>query len=66
MVRSVTLTRAAAIRFAAACAGLALLGHEASAEVLSGDRLKSFISGKRVYIAVPLGGEIPLNYRPGV
>lgn len=65
MLRSVTVTRAAAIRFAAACTGLALLGLPASAEALSGDKLKSFISGKRVYIAVPLGGEIPLNYRAG-
>ena len=37
----------------------------AAAEALSGEKLKSFISGKRVYLAVPLGGEIPLNYRPG-
>jgi hypothetical protein len=35
----------------------------ASAEVLSGAALKSFVSGKRIYLAVPLGGEIPLTYR---
>jgi hypothetical protein len=35
----------------------------ASGENLRGDALKSFISGKRVYLAVPLGGELPLNYR---
>lgn len=35
----------------------------ASAEALRGEALKSFVSGKRIYIAVPLGGEIPLNYR---
>jgi hypothetical protein len=35
----------------------------ASAETLEGAELKSFMSGKRIYIAVPLGGEIPLNYR---
>jgi hypothetical protein len=35
----------------------------ASAEALSGAALKSFVSGKRIYLAVPLGGEIPLTYR---
>ena len=35
----------------------------ASADMLSGAALKSFVSGKRIYLAVPLGGEIPLNYR---
>ena len=35
----------------------------ASAEALSGPALKSFVSGKRIYLAVPLGGEIPLTYR---
>jgi hypothetical protein len=36
---------------------------DAAAEALSGQALKSFVSGKRIYLAVPLGGEIPLNYR---
>jgi hypothetical protein len=35
----------------------------AAGEALSGAALKSFVSGKRIYLAVPLGGEIPLNYR---
>jgi hypothetical protein len=35
----------------------------ASADMLSGTALKSFVSGKRIYLAVPLGGEIPLTYR---
>lgn len=35
----------------------------AAAEALSGAALKSYIGGKRIYLAVPLGGEIPLNYR---
>lgn len=30
---------------------------------LAGAALKSFISGRRIYLAVPLGGEIPLTYR---
>ena len=36
---------------------------DASGEALSGAALKSFIGGKRIYLAVPLGGEIPLTYR---
>ena len=32
-------------------------------QALAGQQLKSFISGKRVYLAVPFGGEIPLHYR---
>lgn len=32
-------------------------------QVLAGQQLKGFISGKRVYLAVPFGGEIPLTYR---
>lgn len=36
---------------------------EASGDSLSGAALKSFIGGKRIYIQVPLGGEIPLTYR---
>lgn len=65
MMRSVSFTSARAMRFSAPVLALALLASTASAEALSGEKLKSFISGKRVYLAVPLGGEIPLNYRPG-
>ncbi len=32
-------------------------------ERLSGDRLRRFLAGKRIYLAVPLGGELPLFYR---
>ena len=49
-----------ALAFLAVCRPTA--GH-AAAEALSGAALKSFIGGKRIYLAVPLGGEIPLNYR---
>lgn len=31
---------------------------------LEGDALRRTISGKRVYLATPLGGEFPLFYRP--
>lgn len=60
------ITNARGVRFAFVllAASIAVPG-SASAEALSGDALKSFVSGKRIYIAVPLGGEIPLNYRPG-
>lgn len=60
-------THVARPRFSASVA-LALLCLPAGqgpalAETLSGSALKSFISGKRIYLAVPLGGEIPLTYR---
>lgn len=47
--------------------GMALAALPASASTdgqsLAGQQLKSFISGKRIYLAVPFGGEIPLTYR---
>jgi hypothetical protein len=30
---------------------------------LKGSELKAFITGKRIYLATPLGGELPLYYR---
>ncbi len=61
-------TKGLRLRFAPAglvlsLAVLAAVPAGASAEVLSGAALKSFVSGKRIYLAVPLGGEIPLTYR---
>jgi len=38
-------------------------GANSGAERLSGERLKRFLAGKRIYLAVPLGGELPLFYR---
>ncbi|MDP3525890.1 MAG: hypothetical protein Q8S27_15040 [Hoeflea sp.] len=35
----------------------------ASAEQLAGSELKQFVTGKRVYLATPFGGEFPLNYK---
>ena len=54
--------------FAVAVLGLVLAAPfagpaAAAAEQLSGDALRSFIAGKRVYLSVPFGGEIPLTYR---
>lgn len=36
----------------------------AAAEPVSGNDLERLVSGKRVYLATPLGGEFPLHYRP--
>lgn len=46
-----------------ACAVAGGLATMASAANLSGDALKETVSGKQVYLATPLGGEFPLNYR---
>jgi hypothetical protein len=35
----------------------------ANAEQLSGNQLKQFVNGKRVFLATPFGGEFPLNYK---
>ena len=64
-MRGMFTTRAAALRFWGVALALAALAAPAAAEKLQGAALKSFISGKRIYLAVPLGGEIPLTYRPG-
>lgn len=37
----------------------------AASEPVSGPKLVELVSGKRVYLAVPLGGEFPLHYKPG-
>ena len=39
------------------------LSVSASAEQLAGSKLKQFVTGKRVYLATPFGGEFPLNYK---
>lgn len=57
-----TLTRRARFALVFLAASIGLSG-TASAEMLSGAALKSFVSGKRIYLAVPLGGELPLTYR---
>ncbi|MEO1199779.1 MAG: hypothetical protein AAFX39_11190 [Pseudomonadota bacterium] len=56
------------IRTGVAIAGLAiaalmLAGGHADARQLSGNEIQNTISGKRIYLAVPLGGEFPLYYR---
>jgi hypothetical protein len=36
----------------------------ALANTLSGEQLKRLVSGRTVYLAVPLGGEFPLKFNP--
>ena len=65
MRRHGSITQRSRGRFFGLVLALGFLPAGAAAEPLSGQQLKSFVSGKRIYIAVPLGGEIPLTYRPG-
>lgn len=37
----------------------------AQAATFSADEIRSDIVGHTIYLATPLGGEFPLNYRPG-
>ena len=47
------------------CATMLLAGaSNAVAEELSDSAIRREIIGKTVYLAAPLGGEFPLNYRP--
>ena len=34
-----------------------------SGEPVQGEAIKTFVAGKRIYLSVPLGGEMPLHYR---
>ena len=68
MERMFADTKSRPRRFAVALLALGLAAPfaataSAAAEQLSGDALRAFIAGKRIYLAVPLGGEIPLTYR---
>lgn len=57
--------RAAPIAAALGCAGAILLASPALAErELSGDEVRQLVTGKRIYLATPLGGELPLFYQP--
>ena len=71
MISVVAITQAVRRRFVivavatllAMVTGLPQASASGKGEPLAGSALKSFISGKRIYLATPLGGEIPLNYR---
>ncbi len=41
------------------------LSTHANADPVKGNELKQLINGKRIYLAVPLGGEFPLYYKKG-
>lgn len=43
---------------------LAAFTGAAPANTLTGETIKNEIIGRRIYLAAPLGGEFPLNYRP--
>ena len=48
-----------------ACAAMVLaLGALPAKADLPGDEIKKLVSGKRVFLSVPLGGEFPLRYTP--
>ena len=66
MTARVEDTKRRVLRFAPLAIALSLVlavPAAASGETLSGSALKSFISGKRIFLQVPLGGELPLTYR---
>jgi hypothetical protein len=46
-----------------ASTALALLGSQVQARELAESDIREKISGKRIFLAVPLGGEFPLFYR---
>ena len=54
----------ASLRFALVLGMAVLSGEAARAGVpLDGKSVRDLISGKRIYLSVPLGGELPLYYR---
>ncbi|WP_293862921.1 hypothetical protein [uncultured Alsobacter sp.] len=54
----------ASLRFALVLGMAVLTGQAARADVpLDGKSVRDLISGKRIYLSVPLGGELPLYYR---
>ena len=42
----------------------ALSAAPAAASTLSGPEIRQTVTGKRIYLSVPMGGEFPLYYRP--
>lgn len=51
------------IRIAIAAAALATAGAALANTPVEGDAIKQLVSGKRIYLAAPIGGEFPLYYR---
>jgi hypothetical protein len=48
-----------------ALVALCAVSSSANADPVRGKNLKTLINGKRIYLAVPLGGEFPLYYKKG-
>ena len=40
------------------------LANDGASKNLRGEALREAVSGKRIYLSVPLGGELPLYYQP--
>jgi hypothetical protein len=57
MIRTIYASAAVAIGAAM------LVSSPAQAETLRGNELKSLVSGKRIYLKTPFGGEFPLYYQ---
>lgn len=59
-----SMLRAKPLFAALVSTGLLLpLGATASEQAYSASEIQSMIIGKRIYLATPMGGEFPLNYR---
>lgn len=52
------------IRIAITAIALAAAGAVLANTPVEGDAIKQLVSGKRIYLAAPIGGEFPLYYRP--
>lgn len=60
------ITHKSAVWFLAIAVAMAVVVNVPAArasEPLAGGALKAFITGKRIYLKAPLGGELPLYYR---
>lgn len=52
-------------QIAVAAIALAATATVAEARQLNAEEIRAAVEGKRIYLAVPLGGEFPMNYRAG-
>lgn len=55
---------ALALGLTAAILGVGPVSANEGGQALRGEALREAVSGKRIYLAVPLGGELPLYYQP--
>ena len=60
------IARLAALTGAAlVTAGALTIAVASERSVLKGDEIREIVAANRIYLATPLGGEMPLNYRAG-